>query len=133
MRNLSDLLGVPFIDGGRDPKSGLDCYGLFSVVCSRFGNDIPDVIVSAFDTLRINEMVNMEKGTWGKMDKPAPGCAILFSTDPNYPDLISHLGVYVGGGKFIHTLEKTGVILSSLEDYYWKNKAKGFYGWISPS
>lgn len=32
-----DLLGVPFVMGGDDPKRGLDCWGMAREVCRRAG------------------------------------------------------------------------------------------------
>ena len=39
---ISDLIGVPFVSRGRDPKIGLDCWGLVMEIGRRMGKNIPD-------------------------------------------------------------------------------------------
>ena len=43
MIDVNDLLGVPYIDNGRDIESGLDCYGLALEVEKRLGKHLHDV------------------------------------------------------------------------------------------
>lgn len=42
MNEHRDLLGVPWIDGGRDPAVGLDCVGVVLVALHRRGYPTPD-------------------------------------------------------------------------------------------
>ena len=37
MINFTDLIGVPFVNRGRDATYGLDCYGLVKEVYKRYG------------------------------------------------------------------------------------------------
>lgn len=39
-----DLLECPYLDFGRDPKKGLDCYGLIIECCKRAGTPLKDVV-----------------------------------------------------------------------------------------
>ena len=48
-----DLIGVPFVDGGRDAKSGLDCWGLVKEVFRRQGYEVPDYHISAIEAADI--------------------------------------------------------------------------------
>lgn len=43
MIDVSDLIGIPYKEHGRD-LSGLDCYGLAIIVERRFGKELKDVI-----------------------------------------------------------------------------------------
>ena len=43
MVNYEDLLSIPYEDGGRDPKKGLDCYGLLLELCRRNGKPLKDI------------------------------------------------------------------------------------------
>ena len=127
--DLSGLIGIPFVDGGRDPATGLDCWGLFMEVQKRFGVDVPDFQVSCHSTPGIDDAFAEAIGRWRRIEKPTPGCGVALAIDPNFPDTVQHFGVYIGGGKFLHTLEKTGAILTSVHHEFWKNKVRGFYEW----
>jgi len=64
-----------------------------------------------------------------KIDEPVAGCAVVMAIDPMHPDLIQHIGVYIGEGKFIHILENHGVIVSRINDRFFSKKIRGFYRW----
>jgi len=96
----------------------------------RFGNNVPDFQIPCKATARIGEAVSSEIGRWERIEEPEAGCAVLMALSPEMPEVVQHFGVYVGGGRFLHTLEKTGSILSSAHDGFWKLKIRGFYRWI---
>jgi probable lipoprotein NlpC len=106
---------TPYRYGGLD-KRGLDCSGL--------------VYVSFYDALG----VSVPRNTWGLYswaDKIAfndarPGDLLFFKTTGN--GNVSHVGIYVGGGRFIHSASEgpaTGVIYSSLDERYWSRTFAG--------
>lgn len=124
----NDLIGVPFVNGGRDPAAGLDCWGLFMEVMQRFGTPVPDYKISCFDTTFIGRETRRELAKmWVATDKPSAGVAITLSIDGKHPGEIQHFGVCVNNRWFIHTLEKTNCILSKVNDPFWGRKIKGFY------
>lgn len=128
--DFSDLMGVPFVDGGRDPKAGLDCWGLLMEVCSRIGYDVPDFTVSCFDTSEIGELARIEMARQLEpAETPAPGAVVTMALDPEAPDEIQHFGVCINNRRFIHTTKETGVIKTMLSHRFWGRKIKGFYHW----
>ncbi|WP_027367597.1 NlpC/P60 family protein [Desulfocurvibacter africanus] len=128
--DLRDLAGIPFVDGGRDPAQGLDCWGLFRLAMQRFGHEVPDYALSAFATQLIGETAARELAAkWRRVERPEPGCAVCMALDPAAPGSVQHFGVYVGQGLFIHCLEKTGSILSHIGDKFWAGRIKGYYTW----
>lgn len=124
------LIGIPFVDGGRD-TSGMDCWGLARETMKRFGKNVPDFTVSCFDTVVINSLYDGErvKWSWTKVDMPEPGDLAVMNLDPLSPTMIQHVGVYVGGGRVLHTLEKRESHLIRIDDPYWSRKIKAWYRW----
>ena len=123
------LVGVPFVEEGRDRNVGLDCWGLLIEASKVFGQVVHDyrVKVHAPD---IHKVVQRDKGEWWvKVGKPTVGCVLSFAIDPEMPDAEQHFGVYVGAGKFIHTLKKSHSIITKLEHDFWVNKLRGIYEW----
>ena len=128
--DLSDLVGIPFVDRGRS-KEGADCWGLFRLAMERFGIEVPEVNVSAYSSREIcEEMMRQIPRLWERVEVPLPGDAVVMRHDANLPDTEQHFGVYVGGGRFIHSLEKTGSIIVRVDHPLWKNKIAGYYRWI---
>jgi cell wall-associated NlpC family hydrolase len=128
---LHDLFNAQFVRGGRDAKTGLDCQGLLLKVLERFGISIKGTSISSYATEVVSNVINEEFHTikWIKIEQPEEGCVIAMALDPMQPDKVQHLGVYIGEGKFIHILEKHGVLTSRISDRFFKGKFRGFYKW----
>jgi len=106
---------TPYRYGGLD-KRGLDCSGL--------------VYVSFQDALG----VSVPRNTWGlysmaekiTINEARPGDLVFFNTTGK--GNVSHVGILVGGGRFIHSASdgpSTGVIYSSLDERYWARTFAG--------
>ena len=127
---MRKYIGIPFVDGGRDPATGLDCWGLFMVVQKELGNDVQDFYGSCFDTLAIGSSFKKEAMTrWERIDKPEVGCGVAMELDGKMPGCVQHFGVYLGNKKFIHTLKKVHSCIASVDDPYWKTRIRGYYRW----
>jgi cell wall-associated NlpC family hydrolase len=93
-------LGVPYVWGGASP-SGFDCSGLVVYVYGRLGVSLPHYTVSLWNS-----------GAHVGSNQLAAGDLVFF-----YPDL-GHVGIYIGGGLFIHAPHTGDVVkISSLSDY----------------
>ena len=57
MIDVSDLIGVPFVEFGRDKENGLDCYGLAIEVEKRLGKDLKDVVLEKFNREKVEKTV----------------------------------------------------------------------------
>ena len=56
MERAEELVGVPFVDGGRDPGKGLDCWGLVREAYKRITNrEMADFDIAEGDTLVLRE------------------------------------------------------------------------------
>lgn len=127
----SDYLKIPFVDMGRD-KTGVDCYGLVCLYYKReLGIILPEYLIPPQKAGEINSGILHEKetGRWEEQSKPERGTVILFNLH-NRHTVINHIGVYIGGNRFIHTLKDHGVSLVRLPHYYFTPKIRGFYKWL---
>jgi len=132
MPDLADLIGVPFLDLGRDPAVGLDCWGVVMEVQRRMGRIVPDyAVTSCYASEEAFECMKSAaaSGLWQPLSTPMPGDVVAFETNREQPGVIDHFGVYLGGGKFIHTIKGHNCETSKLHDMQWKPKVRGFYRW----
>ncbi|GAA1907735.1 transglycosylase SLT domain-containing protein [Lapillicoccus jejuensis] len=79
-------LGVPYVWGGTDPKTGLDCSGLVQRVFHDLGVTLPRV---AADQAREGTHVA------GGLAQAKPGDLLTFGSPAH------HIGIYVGDGKML--------------------------------
>ena len=93
-------LGVPYVWGGSSPR-GFDCSGLVMYAFAAVGISLPHSSYAQF---------NM--GTPVSIGQLQPGDLVFFSG-------ASHVGIYIGGGQFIHAPHTGDVVkISSLSGYY---------------
>ena len=131
MPDLSGLVGLPFVDEGRDPGRGLDCWGLVMEVQRQLGREIPDYGVGAHETAAVAACATSaaEAEGWTRVATPSPGDVICLAIDKDLPGLTNHFGVVVDGGRFIHALGKLGVCVTPLDHPFFKTRITGYYKW----
>jgi peptidoglycan DL-endopeptidase CwlO len=86
-------LGMPYIWGAAGPRA-FDCSGLVQWSFRQAGVIMPRV---AADQARTGPAVPVKR--------LAPGDLLFYHTDPTAPDYISHVAIYLGGGKMIQAPE----------------------------
>lgn len=102
------FLGMPYNWGGKSPSTGFDCSGFVSWAYSQAGVSIP----SSTSLLK----------TYGQKvpySQIQPGDLVFFFSGN------SHVGIYVGGGKFIGAQNSTGLAYASMTSGYWEGQFKG--------
>lgn len=124
-----DLIGAPFVDGGRDPKTGLDCWGLVKEAFRRQGCEVPDYHISAIEAADIADTMKRQEDDWIRLDGPRAGCLVLLRLTPGL--WANHVGIYIGDGRFLHAYLPTGVCVDRLRR--WQSRIVGYYspggGW----
>jgi cell wall-associated NlpC family hydrolase len=104
-----EYLGRPYVFGGSSP-AGFDCSGFVYYVLNAVGSPISRDI---WDQYRA--------GSHPGRVELAPGDLVFFKD--TYVDGLSHNGIYVGGGRFVHAVdERNGVAVSNIDDAYWKDR-----------
>ncbi|MEI4801184.1 SH3 domain-containing protein [Bacillus sp. FJAT-51639] len=116
-RDTSSLLayaqsmeGVPYVWGGTS-ANGVDCSGYIYHVYKKFGYSISRQSVA---------------GYWSSFQhtsNPQPGDLIYFKN--TYKSGPSHMGIYLGGGRFIQAGDN-GVKVASLSNSYWSSHFLGY-------
>jgi len=96
-------MGSPYLWGG-SAANGFDCSGLIQYAYQQSGIALPRRSV---DQARAGQLIPRELG------QLEPGDILTFSRDPGGP--VSHVGLYVGERRFIHS-SSTGVRLSLLSE-----------------
>lgn len=133
--DVSDLIGVRFVDSGRDPAKGLDCWGLCMEVYRRMGITVPDYglnVPSAYASAEKESQYRQaaEAGLWERVHgRPQPGDLITMSTDGRLPRAVNHFGVVIPGGRFVHTCLNHNAEAPKLHDPAWAPRMRGFWRW----
>ncbi|APC18057.1 peptidase P60 [Pseudomonas frederiksbergensis] len=104
------LVGTPYRWGGNTPDSGFDCSGLIGYVYrDAAGISLPR---------STREMIGMQAPSVGQ-EALQTGDLIFFAT--NGGSQVSHAGIYVGEGRFVHAPATGGTVkLDSLSKAYWQ-------------
>ncbi len=106
-KEYSHWKGTPFQLGGNS-KSGIDCSAF-----------VKNVYHDSFNiTLPRTTEVQANKGYLVYKDQLQVGDLVFFKTGWR----TRHVGIYMGDNKFIHASTSKGVITSSLNNIYWKDK-----------
>lgn len=127
MYRLQDLIGTKFIDGGRSKQTGFDCWGVVLEVFRRFGYNLPDYKISCEAIPEINGTIQQNKPFWKKIEPGKLITPALLVIRFNSSNLCNHTGVYVGDSRFIHTRQRTGVVIEDIESPAWRHVIEGFY------
>ncbi|MGH3133358.1 MAG: NlpC/P60 family protein [Gaiellaceae bacterium] len=101
-------LGTPYVWGGSSPSQGFDCSGFTSYVFAQIGVSLPHHAASQYNY-----------GVPVSRDDLQPADLVFFNG-------LGHMGMYIGGGQFIHAPHTGDVVkISSLSDSWY---AATWYG-----
>lgn len=108
-RSAIRFIGVPYVFGGTGVY-GFDCSGYVQHVFAMLGVHLPRTADAQYYAGR---------STGGQI---VAGDLVFFQTYAPGP---SHVGIYLGNGKFVHASSSHGVTISRLRDSYWAARYLG--------
>jgi lipoprotein Spr len=107
---MEDWYGTPYQFGG-DNKKGIDCSAFTCVLMDTvYGRTLPRTAKSQYNS-----------NTKIKREDLKEGDLVFFNTNGG----ISHVGVYLANNKFIHAAASGGVMISDLNEEYFRRRYIG--------
>ena len=107
------LVGTPYRYGGNTPDSGFDCSGLVNYVF----RDMLDLRLP-----RTSRALADMQGPKIAPHRLAPADLVFFGSGGE----VSHVGIYVGEGRFVHAPRTGGTVrLDRLDGVYWRDHYSG--------
>ncbi len=110
-----NFLGVPYRRGGNSVERGFDCSG--------FTRHVFEMSVGLVLPRRVDEQATAPGLIAVKRDELKPGDLVFFNT---LKRTFSHVGIYVGEGKFIHSPRTGGEVrVEDMRFVYWAKRFTG--------
>ena len=107
------LVGTPYTYGGNTPQTGFDCSGLVAYVY----RDMLDLRLP-----RTSRELAGVQGPRISPEKLAAADLVFFGSKGN----VSHVGIYIGEGRFVHAPSTGGTVrLDHLDGPYWRDHYSG--------
>ena len=112
MRAIS-LVGTPYVYGGDSPEGGFDCSGLVNYVY----RDMLDLRLP-----RTSRALADYQGPKVPPRQLATADLVFFGSGGS----VTHVGIYVGEGRFVHAPSTGGTVrLDHLDGHYWRDNYSG--------
>lgn len=100
------MVGVPYRYGGADPTAGFDCSGLVYYTYTSNGHAVPRTSREQFS---VSHKIPLAKAAEGDL---------LFFQDQ---EKLSHVGIYLGEGQFVHAPSSGGTVrVASIDAPYYQ-------------
>ena len=105
VRMAKAQVGTKYRFGGQTPEKGFDCSGLVKYVMAAFNRNVPRTARQ-----QANEGLAIVRDTSSLL----PGDLLTFGKTKK--SAVSHIGIYIGDGRYIHASSKAGRVIESSID-----------------
>lgn len=115
LAEVDSYVGTPYSNtGGLTRTSGIDCSGLI----------YKGLIANGYRGQRLNAQMLAQSGTLiANKSSLKAGDLVAFAKTTSENKLVTHIGIYFGNNRFLHSSSSKGVIYSDINDpYYWGDK-----------
>jgi cell wall-associated NlpC family hydrolase len=111
MGEATKYIGYPYVFGGSNPQTSFDCSGFICWSYTQSGvRNLPRTTAQGI----FNQCAPVAK------NELKPGDLVFFQGTYNCPDVVTHIGIYVGENKMLHCGNPIGY--ASLDSAYWTAK-----------
>ncbi len=115
MAEAEKYIGYPYVWGGSSPATSFDCSGYICWVYTRSGMyNLPRATAQGI----YNQCVRISAA------EAKPGDLVFFTRTYVSADPVTHIGIYVGGGKMLHCGDPIKYV--SIQTEYWRNRFYAF-------
>lgn len=120
LKSIDEWWGTSYCYGG-STKDCIDCSAFTKMMMQNVYNvNIPRTAVEQYKSSR---QINLEDLNEGDL--------VFFNTNGGRD--ITHVGIYLFNNKFVHAATSGGVMVSDLNDIYWRPRYKGAGRYITPA
>ena len=121
VRSAVRFLGRPYRWGGPSPETGFDCSGLTMTAYRLSGIDLPRTAAAQYATGEVVSPEGLQEGD-----------LVFFATAGG--ERPTHVGLYVGDGRFIHAPGQGSVVrMDALADNYYQRRLLGGRSYLGSS
>ncbi len=130
MMDISKYIGLPFLSCGRDPVSGIDCWGLVCLFYRQeYGLELNEHASDYQDTEAFEEMhdtvVNEASEAWQEIShrNVRLGDVVVFNVS-GYP---VHVGIVLNKTEMLHITDGVNASKENYQNMRWKRRVSNFY------
>ena len=111
MEDAKYFKGGRYVWGGTTPK-GFDCSGYVQYLYRKYNINLPRTAYAQSKVGKTVDINHLKKGN-----------LLFFLTDKSRGIPVTHVGIYIGNGQFIHAAStKKGIIISPINYGYYNKK-----------